>query len=284
MLETAILVLLYNKEISEANTLRSLLTLPIQFSNSRLVIWNNGPNKLVNTDCDAFKQLGYEVSIKETLNNESLAVIYNQFIAENESEKYIFLDDDSALTNHYVSESSKLSGTQLGMPIITSEGKIQSPSIDHKRYSKPINLTAKNKVRTIGSGLVIGGSVINKLNELYGSAFDERFYLYDVDTTFCLRLYQSKLTPQIQIISGFEHSLSRLTIESSELSEFRRKERSCALGLRFRYYVPITKAVLLVLKTFLGGLRKGLVGKQYKVSLPHFIKAYILGKHYRIGN
>lgn len=281
MFEHAILVLLYNKEISDANTLRSLHTSECQFPNARLVIWNNGPQPLTDTDCSLLMELGYDVCIKETLNNESLAKIYNQFIAENKADKYILLDDDSALNSGFIEAASKINSAQVGMPIITYEGKIQSPTIDHKRYSKPVNLTAKNKVRTIGSGLVIGSEVVNKLNSLYESVFDERFYLYDVDTTFCLRLFQGNLTYNIKIIQGFEHSLSRLTQESTKLREFRRLERSCALGLRFRYYSPLIKSVFLVLKTAFGALRKSIVGKQYKVVFLQFLKAFVKGKHYR---
>lgn len=281
MFENAILVLLYGKSISESNTLSSIKKLTVQFPDAKLVVWNNGPARFNNYDITELIKLGYQVEIIESLNNQSLAKIYNQFIRENSARRYVLLDDDSVLNDDYVSAAISTGSDNIAMPIITFNGKVQSPSIDHKRYSKPLELKEHNRVLTIGSGLVIGNKIVEKIRANYGNVFDKRFYLYDVDTTFCIRLYKAKLSPYIIIIPGFEHSLSRLTKESKQMTEFRRLERSYALGLRFRYYTPLMKAIFLSLKTSLSALSKLCVGKRYKVTSLHLWRAFLLGKHYR---
>lgn len=281
MFETVILVLLYNKEITESNTINTLLESNIQYSNARLVIWNNGPEPLKNRDCSHIEALGYDLVIEETLHNESLAVIYNKFLAENRAEKYILLDDDSVLNTPYILASSKCGINEVAMPIISSEGKVQSPQINDQPYSPKIELTSNSKVITIGSGLVIGADIAANLKENYKNVFDERFYLYGVDTTFCLRLFNSNLTKKIKIIFGFEHSLSRLEKESQKTIKFRRLERSYDLGLTLRYYYPLPNALLVVLKVTISTLKRKFFKQQYMVDLFPLFKAFVLGKHYR---
>jgi hypothetical protein len=281
MFETIILVLLYNKEINESNTITSLLKSNVQYQNARIVIWNNGPKHIETIDSVLLENLGYDVVIEETLNNESLAVIYNRFIAKNESKKYILLDDDSVLNPKYILASSQSKSTDISMPIIYSEGEVRSPKIDEQPYGQETELTSKNKVITIGSGLVIGIDIVNSLKENYKDIFDERFYLYGVDTTFCFRIYDSKLTEKIKIISGFEHSLSRLEKEDLKTTKFRRLERSYDQGLTLKYYYPLSKAVSIMLLTGSRTLKRILCMQPHTVDLLSLLKAFLLGKHYR---
>ena len=281
MFETAILVLLYNKEIVESNTVNSLLKSDVKYTNASIVIWNNGPSKLSIQDCSALTALGYTVSIEETIHNESLAVIYNRFIQETNAEKYILLDDDSELSNDYINASAASQSCHIALPVISSEGKVQYPSIDRKRYSSKTQLTSTSKVTTIGSGLVIGLDIVNALKQRYNSVFDERFYLYGVDTTFCLRLSESNLIKYVKVISGFDHSLSRLGSESSKMTAFRRIERSYERGLKLRYYVPLPRAIYLLLKTGTSVVQRLCMGKRYQVSFLYVLKAFVSGKHYR---
>lgn len=281
MFQTAILVLLYNKEIVESNTITSLIKSGVSYSDAKVVIWNNGPNELKSQDCSALSDLGYTVTIIETINNESLAVIYNRFLQETEAEKYILLDDDSELSKEFINASAASQSCHLSLPIISSEGKVQYPSIDRKRYSSATKIYPNSKVTTIGSGLVIGDEIVEALTLKYGEVFDERFYLYGVDTTFCLRLSESDLVKSVQIIPGFDHSLSRLGSENVKMTTFRRIERSYERGLKLRYYVPLPRAIFLLLKTGMSVLQRLCLGKQYQVSFLYVLKAFVSGKHYR---
>jgi len=282
MFETSILVLLYNKEIIESKTIITLLESDVQYPNARLVIWNNGPKNLTNVNCDALQKLSYDVVLQETLNNESLSVIYNRFIAENNAEKFILLDDDSALCSSYINESSKSGSATVSMPLISFEGEIQSPKINGRPFlSSDVGVPIKSKVITIGSGLVIGNEIINVLKDKYATVFDERFYLYGVDTTFCLRLFAAGLTNSIKVISGFPHSLSRLEKENTQTTAFRKLERSYDVGLRLRYYYPLRSSAFKLLRITLGSVRRKVLFQPTNVLLKPLIKAFLKGSHYR---
>ncbi|WP_409439010.1 hypothetical protein [Psychromonas sp. GE-S-Ul-11] len=281
MLETAILVLLYNKEIKDSSTLNSLIKSTAQYSNAKIVIWNNGPKKLNSVNSQALIDLGYQTEIVETVTNDSLAVIYNRFIKANQAKKYILLDDDSELSEQFIKASALSKPEHLSLPIITSNGKVQYPSIDRKRYSSETIIKDSSRVTTIGSGLVLGINIVNALNEYYNSVFDERFYLYGVDTTFCLRVNESEQVKHVKLITGFDHSLSKLEMESETMTRFRRIERSYELGLKLRYYMPLSKTLFLLLKTGTSVLKRLCLGKRYKVSFLYVVKAFLSGKHYR---
>ena len=281
MFETAILVLLYNKEIVQSNTITSLIQSGVKYSNAKFVIWSNGPNKLKSHNYSNLMRLGYSVTIVETTNNESLAIIYNRFLQENEAKKYILLDDDSVLSKEFIDASSNSKACHISLPIISSVGEVQYPSVDRKRYSSIIEIKPNSKVTTIGSGLVIGRDIVDILEQRYGNVFDERFYLYGVDTTFCLRLSESALIKFVRVISGFDHSLSRLESENKKMNRFRRIERSYERGLKLRFYVPLSRALFLLAKTGASDLKRFCVGKKYQVSFLYVLKAFISGKHYR---
>jgi hypothetical protein len=281
MFETAILILLYNKEIKDSSTINSLINSKHQYPNTKLVIWNNGPVNLKNLGCLILENLGYEVAVKETLNNESLAVIYNQFLAQNEANKYILLDDDSQLSSPYILASSQSKNHETSMPIITSQNVIHAPIVNNQPYSPDVNLTSKDKVMTIGSGLVIGKEISEKLKQKYGEVFDERFYFYGVDNSFCLRLFETGLTTSIKMIAGFNHSLSRLENEDNKTTKFRQLERSYSTGLELRYYFPMLDALVIILRTGLITIKKTFLGQKRSLSFINLLNAYITGKHYR---
>ncbi|WP_413693983.1 hypothetical protein [Psychromonas sp. KJ10-2] len=281
MLETAILVLLYNKEMKDSSTLNSLMKSTVQYSKAKIVIWNNGPKKLNIVNSQDLIDLGYQIEVVETISNDSLAVIYNRFIKANPAKKYILLDDDSELSEEFISASANSQPEHLSLPIITSNGKVQYPSIDRKRYSSLTEIKPESRIMTIGSGLVIGREVVNALKQHYKSVFDERFYLYGVDTTFCLRVNKSGQAKSVKLITGFDHSLSKLENETIKMVRFRRIERSYELGLKLRYYIPLSRSLFFLLKTGTSVLKRLCLGKRYKVSFLYVVKAFISGKHYR---
>lgn len=281
MLNSSILILLYNKEIAESETLSSLVSSDVQFSNARLVIWNNGPNKLACYDVSHLVGLGYEVVVKETINNESLAVIYNHFINENQAAKYIFLDDDSSLNSDYIKAACSSTNSIVSMPLITSGGVVVSPKVNSNVGCKDQEVTSNEKVLTIGSGLVLGHDIVLEMLDKISTVFDERFYLYGVDTTFCLRLKILHLTNRIKFIDGFEHSMSRFEKESEEVSNFRKVERSYDFGLTLKYYYPKKKAFFEILMYMMMVFKRKLLKQPTEFSFFLIVKSFLTGKHYR---
>lgn len=281
MLNSAILVLLYDKEISDSKTLSSLATLESQFKNAKLVIWNNGPKKLKSTDVSIFVNLGYQVQVEQTLHNESLAVIYNSFIKSNQAEKYVLLDDDSQLNSDYINFSELVQKERVAMPIISFNGSVVSPTISKVPVRIDTSIKIDEKVITIGSGLVIGSDVVIELESLFGEVFDERFYFYGVDTSFCFRIFLSGLNKSIEFIPGFAHSLSRLQSEDSAFTNFRCNEHSYSLGMMLKYYYSKPKALLVFMKVFFLTVFNRFLRKRGLYKIRPLVRAIYTGKHYR---
>jgi len=119
------------------------------------------------------------------------------------------------------------------------------------------------------------------LKEKYGQVFNQRFYLYGVDTTFFYRVFNSRLISKIKIINGFEHSLSRLEVESDKVKAFRRLERTYDLGISLRYYYSWPKIVYFVFKFTFTHIKNRILKKDTSLYYKHFIKAIVTGTHYR---
>lgn len=277
----AYLVLLYRKEVNASETLNSIKQLSLKGNNSLLVIWNNGPKPLIAHDVKEFEQLGFDVIIKETVENESLSKVYNRFIDDVNSDKYIILDDDSCLNQQYIDEVYALTGDDLGVPLILSNKKLTGPRLNRKLCNKNSRVNDKDKFFAIGSGLVIGADTAAKMKSDHQQVFDERFYFYGVDSTFFFRVKQSGLSQKITIITGFEHSFSHLLKESYTVTEFRLKELSYDIGLRLRYYKPLRTGIFLLLKESVSSVVKSLRNKKQKIAIKHLLTAYLSGKHYR---
>jgi hypothetical protein len=281
MFGSAILVLLYNCELEDSKTLQTLKKCHVTFGAAKLVIWNNGPKRLSSVEVSFLSECNLDISIKQTIENESLAVIYNQFLGEYKANAYIFLDHDSTLNADYLTESLQVKKGVVGVPKILSDGKITSPTINGAVYANDIEINPYDKVVSIGSGLIVSKEVVVSLSEKYGKTFDERFYLYGVDTTFFYRIYDSGLTSKIKIISGFEHSLSRLEVESNKTKKFRRLERACDKAMTFRYYSPPIVFLYSVVLISWDMFKRTLRCKEKDINYFAFIKAAICGKHYR---
>lgn len=277
----AFLVLLYNKEISESETLTSFNSLNLQNEQALLLIWNNGPNSISEKNVRNFDKKELTVNIIETIGNESLSKIYNQFINDVDANKYVILDDDSSLNQNFLNAAIELTDGEIGVPLIYSNQKLTGPKLNRKLCSIDDSISNKDKFFGIGSGLVIGRRIVNQMEIDYNRVFDDRFYFYGVDSTFFFRLKQSNLNNYIKIIPGFEHSLSKLKKEAEPISEFRLKEMSYDIGLRLRYYKPMFTGIFLMIKESLTNGIKKLQHKKQKVSVRHLIRAFFIGKHYR---
>ncbi|MGI2258572.1 hypothetical protein [Shewanella sp. GXUN23E] len=273
--------MLYGKELADSETLNSLKALSLNGTDCLLVIWNNGPAQLKAREVDTFEQLGFDVAICETTENQSLSKIYNRFIDEFHSDKYVVLDDDSQLNQAYLQAVFQLTENEIGVPQIFSNHKLTGPKRNRKLCAVGDTVTDADKFFGIGSGLVIGKTSATRMKDDHGTVFDERFYFYGVDSTFFFRVKMSQISDRLRIISGFEHSLSKLKKESEPVTEFRLKEMSYDIGLRLRYYKPLVTGFFLVVKESLSCGLKKLRNKKPKVLTGHLLKAYFGGKHYR---
>ena len=237
----SIIVVLYNCEIKDSQTLAGIAAAKIFFEQSNIIIWNNGHKALLDNNTEQLTKLGFNVFVEETVNNHSLAEIYNAFIQKYPAKHYIILDDDSSITSNYLNQLKYLQTEGIAYPIILSGGKPCSPKINRKKLltnTQPeiIKFNNADKVEAIGSGLIISDQLAQQIRSHYGDTFDERFYIYGVDTTFCWRVAHTIPTSKITVVQGFSHSVSRNDIESKAVKLFRKIEKANAKGLKIQHY------------------------------------------------
>ncbi|ELP9499537.1 hypothetical protein [Vibrio alginolyticus] len=266
--ELAILVVLYGCELDESRTLHSLVELSHQLNGAKLVVWNNGPKYLNENVVSSFEsKLDFELI--QTIENISLAKIYNNFIVLNDSEKYVILDHDTNVNIYYL-KSLKVFEGNIAAPKIYSRSVLHSP-----RFSK-LPLSSKREVTAIGSGLIISKSAVTCISKCFGSVFDERFLLYGVDTTLFYRLAKCyDLEKELFFLPELEHSLSSNETETNAVNQFRLKEKSYDFGLRLRFYPSYDKFILLFIL-----IAKSIL-KNSPLKVSYIFSAIFTGKHYR---
>jgi hypothetical protein len=274
-MSVSMLVLTYNCEIEESITIKSLLNSKINFSGVTLCIWNNGPNA-ISTETPAIvklKEIGFKITIKQTITNAPLSWIYNYFLEDLSSDSYLIFDHDSELTPEYLNFILEKNSVFVGMPVISAKGIPQSPCSNGVFSAGPY--TKNECVTAIGSGIIISKEAAKAIRGKYGNVFDENFALYGVDTSFFIRLHKLLLTEKLQSIPGFKHSLSRLETESNEVKYFRKVERSYDFGLMLRYYPSIR-----ILKTAAKQVLLWPFGRN-RIILSKALKVFIAGRHER---
>lgn len=279
MFNTVFVVLLYGKKISDSVTLKnmgSILQNVHELIDTKVIIWNNGPKKInmTNESKKLISELRLkfnEVQLIDIPINNKLSYVYNECINNNESYKYVFLDDDSSINASYISDCINYNLYGVVVPTITCDGVIQSP------YYLTIKFGSRYKV-AIGSGLLISKGISTALIRKYGSVFDDRYYLYGVDTSFFLRLHECNLINELTILNGFEHDLSRLT--KLDYSDFRRDERSADIALTMRFYLKGSDRVKLFIAILFRCLKDVVLNKK-RFNLFLFLRVLISGIHHR---
>lgn len=271
----SILVVTYNCSMEHSQTISSLSASKVRFDGVRLCIWNNGPKEMpVPADTlAALRDKGFEVTVKQTPWNAPLSWIYNYFIENFSSNRYVILDHDSILSDEYLNYIVEDKEIFLGMPVIKAKGTLLYPRIKKQFAIGPY--AKSDKVRSVGSGLLIGQKAIDAIVGSYGKPFDENFALYGVDTSFFYRIHKLKLVDKLKSIPGIDHSLSKLEVEGEETKRFRKIERSYELGLMLMHY-PTYKAA----RTFIRQLLKSGFGKS-NIFVTKVIKAFVQGRHER---
>lgn len=279
---SAFLVVLYGVEASASNTLISLINSNVHFENVKLVIHNNGPEKI--SLCPRLEKsltnLGFDTTLVQTLNNESLAVIYNGFIKNFDSKRYIVLDHDSELSKNYIYSVDQITTDNIGIPVIMANNAVHSPKVNGELTKNLGKCNKKDEIIAIGSGLIIGQTLANRIKFKFGCIFDDKFYLYGVDFTFLKRFNSLNISDHAILVPGFNHDLSRL--EEGNHSKFRIKERGYDKGLTIRFYSKTKFALFYsIIKVTIRGVLDKLNGNNRLYHLPDVYKAVFLGKHYR---
>lgn len=271
----SVVIVLYNCEVSDSQTIASLLNHWSNKKDLHLDIINNGPSLIDEVP------LGIKGTFKyfQYLENRRLSSLYNEFLERNESEYYVILDDDSVLTEKYFESLESLKKqspyADFALPKILSDGKCVYPKkID--RNSKQIS--NRDGVMSISSGLVIRQRLVLQYIKQYGKVFDERFYLYGVDSSFFDRLLSLDQEVFGCYAGNIVHSLSSNEEEAQIVRAFRSLERSNDFALSTRYYFNVHKCIRLVYFIFTNPLG---IGKFKLLSFHEVLKTMLSGIHYR---
>ncbi|MEX9823103.1 glycosyltransferase family 2 protein [Raoultella planticola] len=281
-MKTIITVILYNKEMDDSETLRQLIHSLCDDCN--LLIINNGPkhikvkDKIYNRLVNSFN----DVEVKEYIDNRPLSWIYNDVLKHSVADRYIFLDDDSHLDPLFF---DKINGCynksiDLQLPLIfeTTDKKLYYPLVEKQVFNGQDGdiINARLNILSIGSGLVIYKSIIEKFSSNNLELFDEKFALYGVDFSFFRRMQSvaKNNAINVQIVSFIEHSLSRT---STDYNEWRHRERLYDSALSIRFY---SKNAFFSILRLLKLISKEIMS--YRINNVFLIiKTFWVGKHPR---
>jgi len=232
--KTIVLVVLYGKPVSDSNTIKSLLKM--NFKEFDVFIHNNGPKRLEELSLNLKKLLPNNYKYINDLSNSSLSLIYNNFIKNNiDYDRFVIFDDDTILKSEFFDEVNKdvslCNDIHLQVPIIYENNNIHYPLVNDVPLSaidSPliVNLN-KDKLFSIGSGLIIYKPLIQMFVEKNKNLFDERFVFYGVDVSLFRALNKDNfISPKkinILVSSSVQHSLSKNSKE--KISNWRLQER-----------------------------------------------------------
>lgn len=271
----SILVVTYNCSLEQSQTIHSLSASDVRFDGVRLCIWNNGPKEVAisTKTLELLREKGFDVIVKQTPWNAPLSWIYNYFIERYKASRYVILDHDSILSDDYLKFIADDKDVFLGLPIVKIKGSSCYPSVKDKFSIGPYG--EMEKVRSLGSGLLISQKAIDSVKSSYGDVFDENYALYGIDTSFLQRVQEVEFSNRLQCIPYIEHSLSDFEEEKKEVKRFRKIERSYAFGLHLRYYPTKKRVRKMIKQTF-----KSILGKN-KISITEAVKAFVKGRHER---
>lgn len=218
MYQTLLVVVLSGKTYKASVTLNSLMNK--SYVNSDLVIINTGPDAL-RFDKDFIHTLGFyvkSIDIKEYLDARSLSNIYNEILNEyGEIDRFILLDDDSCLNKYYLNNLDKFHTDEidLQLPHLRSkvDGKIYYPIIGESvaKVADGFVIKPTHNIRSLGFGLVVYRSAINKFLTIQKEFFDDHFSFYDVDNGFFeqIKLLRDEgINIKIQVVNTMEHALN----------------------------------------------------------------------------
>ncbi|PRD16798.1 glycosyltransferase family 2 protein [Pantoea coffeiphila] len=259
-IKIAIVVVLYNKEINESATIRTLVEKGL--NNVYLTIHNNGPKNIA-APTEFLELLSLRcivVNVENCIENKPLSNLYNDFIESHaDFDKFILLDDDSEITQSFM-DSIEKDDYDLEIPKIVSrvDNQVYYPISNGHVITDDCFLDVQG-TSSIGSGLLFTKRLVNVFSKHNLKLFDENYALYGVDVSLFRRMWNLNRKGEVfklKTSSSILHSLSRA--EGQE-SAFRSNERLIDYAITARRY-PTPRLYASFLKRGL----KQLVGMRFR--------------------
>ncbi|WP_241570116.1 hypothetical protein, partial [Rosenbergiella collisarenosi] len=198
-MRTIIFVILYGKEIKESSTLDSIISCESLVETDSLIIVNNGPFP-IQENLDVFDSQCGRVYLDNSSLNIPLSKLYNSLIRNNEGfDRYIIFDDDTCIPPEFFSTLNLdyHSQVDLQLPKVISidDNVLYYPIVNGNvidSEDKSLIFSNNDIVYSIGSGLIIYKSCIEKFYSHSYDLFDESFALYGVDMSIFKRIEKLK--------------------------------------------------------------------------------------------
>lgn len=182
------LVVVYSTSPGLTTTLKSLATLDFQSARilPKFSIWDNSEHGFGEA---SIPTLPGEVTYHHSGKNEPLSKVYNALIScSADSDYFIVLDDDSSITNDYISSLDVFfrSSVPVAVPQILFNNSLISPGTIKGVRGRALNLQdlVTGPVPSKNIVAMMSGTVISKEALSRGLKFDERLSFYGVDTRF----------------------------------------------------------------------------------------------------
>ncbi|MGN6214221.1 hypothetical protein [Parafilimonas sp.] len=211
-----ILIVLYNKPLQNADTLRGLAEASSLLKNmgALIFLWDNSPVALSDHDKNLLNQK-FLFQYHHCPANKPLSFVYNeaieQFMASEEYKYFVILDDDSKISPEYFYELQNITNSDnnpdIILPVAKNNGMVISPAklfFVKGIYFKTIkNGIYKGKLLAVNSGMAISKAFISKNNFRY----DSRLLSYGTDN-YIMNLANSKHAIFFIMKTVFEHGYS----------------------------------------------------------------------------
>lgn len=240
-MRSLLLIVLYNKEIRDSQTVVSLLKTNYA---GELLIFNNGPKSILqdNAILNTLKSKYERVYFEEDVSNRPLSVMYNDVLLKEGYDEYFLFDDDTSLPIDFFDiEKDK---SDIVIPLIKnfSNEEVFYPLVNGKvEYTLGI-LKNSDYVLSVGSGLMLSKSLVDKFLRNNLKPFDERFSLYGVDFSLFRRIDILKSLGEqvyIKVYGRLNHSLSRIDEKTSKWREIERLTDKILTKIHYSKRSPI---------------------------------------------
>ena len=206
-------IVLYNKNCADSVTIQSLQKWSTQ-KTIRVVIFDNSTSDFGN---ERFcTEHGYRYLTCHE--NKGLSFAYNRIIENlnaDPDDYLLILDDDTELTEAYLTEIVECEKSEINLPIVRSkaDGHIFSPSVINKRVKsipiKDIKELEDERVTAINSGMLVRIETYNKIR------YNEDLFLDYVDHDFMDQANENNVSVKI-LNTPILQNISRQNITNSE--------------------------------------------------------------------
>ena len=237
-----LLVVVYERALSQSETLVSLSAQQGLLGGSQVLVWDNSKGGADGAEVQWLRGALPQASYLHHPENPGLATVYNTIIRDylctpsgKQFDFLLLLDHDSTIPDTFLPAlrdgAEKYPAISLFLPIVTCRGQIVSPANlrgfkgSHWK-KKETGLIAVRHKTAINSGMAISSTY---LRNVFGG-YDERFRLYNIDNYF-MREYARTNAHFVVLDAVIHHDLAVVTDQGRESRLWRHRETIRSLHL-----------------------------------------------------